>query len=760
MWEKFLFSFPIQLLFLHLKKNFLLVSLWGLLVLIIFQKFGTVLGIPFLFLDPEYLNEISWQSFFLVGISLAVFTMAFHMTTYILDGPKFIFLAIIPRPFIQYCINNSIIPFTFYLLYLFAFFRFQLDNEHESNWIVLEYFLGFAAGSIITYSLMFLYFGITNKDFFLLFAGTVEKQLRKTKITRANMLKRIKESKKSKNKVLDYFDISFKFKPVRQDLSGFEGLKLLRVFDQNHLNMVIIQTVLISIILMLGIFRETSFLQLPAAASGILLLSIATMLVGAISFWLRDWATPVVVALVLLINSLSNTEWFNRPHAAFGLDYDTAPAIYNLEKLNSILHQDSIASDKENTLNILENWRKKFPENSKPKMVFVTVSGGGQRAALWTLKVLQEVHHVTDQQLFMHTQMITGASGGIIGASFFREIFLRSQSDPRINAMAPQYLDQISADNLNPIIFTLLVNDLLFRNQYFKYNGRSYLKDRGYAFESQFNINTKGILDKPLGDYKLPELNAQIPMIPLTPLITNDGRKLYISPSPISYMCISLKRSEGLNEKSQGVDFRRFFANQDAENLRFITALRMGATFPFITPNIQLPSKPQMEIMDSGLSDNFGMQDALKFIHVFEPWIKENTSGVLLLTIRDSEKFSEIDENKPPTILQKLFTPLKNIYINWDNVQTLHNEVLFTRMKESVDFPFERIEFEYSTLHYLKERGLADESGAFDPQVQEIQRASLNWRLTAREKKSIIDNINSPYNRQSLNRLKSYKFLE
>ena len=760
MWDKFLFSFPVQLLFLHLKKNILLVSLWGLLTLIIFQKFGTVLGVPYLFLDPEYLNKISWQSFFLVGIALAVFTMAFHMTTYILDGPKYIFLAIIPRPFIQFCINNSIIPLTFYLLYLYTLFTFQFDNEHENNWIVLEYFLGFTAGSILTYSILFLYFGITNKDFFLLFAGTVEKQLRKTKISRANMLKRIKESKKSTNKVLDYLDISFRFKPVRQDLAGFEGHQLLRVFDQNHLNMVIIQTVLISLILILGIFRETPFLQLPAAASAIILLSIATMLVGAISFWLRDWGPPVVVALVLLFNSLSNSEWFNRPHAAFGLDYDSEPVVYNLDKLNSILHQDLIAADKENTIEILENWKNKFPENSKPKMVFVTVSGGGQRAALWTLKVLQEVHHVTDHQLFKHTQLITGASGGIVGASFFREIYLRSQTDLSINAMDPQYLNQISADNLNPIIFTLLVNDLLFRNQYFKYNGRSYLKDRGYAFESQFNINTNGILDKPLAAYKLPELNSQIPMIPLTPLITNDGRKLYISPSPISYMCISLERSEGLNEKSQGVDFRRFFANQDADNLRFITALRMGATFPFITPNIQLPSNPQMEIMDSGLSDNFGMQDALKFVHVFEDWIEENTSGLLFLTIRDSEKFSEIDQKKPPTIMQKLFTPLKNIYINWDNVQTLHNEVLFTRMKESVDFPIERIEFEYSTLQYLKERGLADESGAFNPQEQEIQRASLNWRLTAREKKSIIDNINSPYNRQSLNRLKDYKFLE
>ncbi|EKB49555.1 patatin-like phospholipase family protein [Cecembia lonarensis] len=760
MWDKIIYSFPVQLLFLHLRKNLLLLVTWGLLVLIIFQSFGTVLGIPFLFLDPEYLNRVSWRSFFLVGIALAIFTMAFHMTTYILDGPRFKFLAIIPRPFLQYCLNNSIIPLSFYLLYLYAFIAFQLDNEHENNRIIWEYFLGFSAGSIITYTLLFVYFGFTNKDFFVLFAGTVEKQLRKTKISRANMLKRIKESKRAKYKVLDYLDISFRFKLVRQDLSGFEGQQLLRVFDQNHLNMIIIQTALISLILLMGIFRETPFLQLPAAASGILLLAIATMLVGAVSFWLRDWGTPAVLAFILVFNSLSNTTWFNRPHEAFGLDYDTEPASYNLEKLNAILHPDTVKADREYTLQILENWKAKFPEGSKPKMVFITVSGGGQRAALWSLKVLQDAHFVTGNRLFEHTQLITGASGGLIGAAVFREIYLQSLDDPSISVKDERYLDQISSDNLNPIIFTLLVNDLLFRNQYFDYNGRRYLKDRGYAFENQLNINMQGILDKPLSAYREPEFRSLIPMLPVTPLVTNDGRKLYIAPYPISYFGVSNKRVEGLNEKSQGIDFQRFYSRHDALSLRFITALRMGATFPFITPNIQLPSKPQMETMDAGLSDNFGMQDALKFIDVFEDWIRDNTSGVLLLTIRDSEKFSDIDQKYPPTLLEKFFTPLKNIYINWDNVQTLHNEVLFTRIKESVDFPMERIEFEYSTLQYLRERGLADEEGVFNQLEQEIQRASLNWRLTAREKKSIIDNIASPINRKSLNRLKEYQFLE
>jgi hypothetical protein len=757
--QKIIYSFPVQLLFLHLKKNLLLLSLWFLLVLIAFQSFGTVIGLPYLLLDPEYLNRVSWQGFFFVGVALGIFTMSFHMTTYILDGAKFKFLAIIPRPFIQYCLNNSIIPLIFYIFYLFAFISFQLDNEHESNWIVLNYFLGFSGGTVLTYTLMFLYFRLTNKDFFILFAGNVEKRLRKTKLPRANMLKRIKESQKQKDKVVDYLDISFRFKEIRQDLSRFEANQLLRVFDQNHLNMFIIQTVLISLILVMGFFRENPILQIPAAASGMLLFSILTMLVGAVTFWLREWATPVVLGVFLLFNYLSNTEWLNRPHTAFGLDYGREPASYNLDNLQAILHKDSVEKDKEFTLEILENWRKKFPESEKPKMVFLAVSGGGQRAALWTLKVLQDAEEASGNQLFRHTQMISGASGGVIGAAFFRELYLSYQNDPKFHYLDEKYLHQISSDNLNPIIFTLLVNDMLIRNQYFEYNGRRYLKDRGYSFEQQLNINTDKLMEKPISEYLEPEFKSQIPMMPITPLITNDGRKLIIAPYSMSYMGISVDRTEGFDEKSQSIDFQRMFADHDAKNLRFISALRMGATFPFITPNIQLPSKPQMQTMDSGLSDNFGVQDALRFMYVFKDWIKENTSGVVLVTIRDSEKFTEIEQKALPRFFEKLFTPVKNIYINWDNVQTLNNEVLFTRMKETMDFELERIEFEYSTLQYLRDRGLADQLGAFSPSDQDIQRASLNWRLTAREKKSIIENIQSPQNRLSLEKIRRLEFL-
>ena len=185
----------------------------------------------------------------------------------------------------------------------------------------------------------------------------------------------------------------------------------------------------------------------------------------------------------------------------------------------------------------------------------------------------------------------------------------------------------------------------------------------------------------------------------------------------------------------------------------------MGATFPFITPNVQLPSQPRMETMDAGLSDNYGIQDALKFIDVFKDWIEENTSGVLLLNIRDSEKFSEIDQQSSPRFLERFFTPLKNIYSNWDNVQTLNNEVHFTRMQESLPFPLERIEFEYSTKQYMEARGLSVPENSASHQTLEIERASLNWRLTAKEKRSILENMNNSYNRKALESVSKIEWL-
>src|ERR1700734_1616510 len=83
------------------------------------------------------------------------------------------------------------------------------------------------------------------------------------------------------------------------------------------------------------------------------------------------------------------------------------------------------------------------------------------------------------------------------------------------------------------------------------------------------------------------------------------------------------------------IDFGAFFYRQDPMNLRLLTALRMNATFPYVLPNVWLPSRPVIDVMGARLRDTFAEMNAIRFLNAFREWLKENTSGVVLLQIRD-----------------------------------------------------------------------------------------------------------------------------
>jgi len=366
-------------------------------------------------------------------------------------------------------------------------------------------------------------------------------------------------------------------------------------------------------------------------------------------------------------------------------------------------------------------------------MILLTASGGGQRAAYWTMNALQNADSVTNGNLFKHTVSISGASGGLIGAAYFRELKYMQKKDQTLNIHDPKYLANIGKEALNPIIFSLLTNDIFIRYQSFDYGGYSYPKDRGYAFEQKLNKNLEGILDKRLIDYKKAELKAEIPMLFLAPTSVNDGRKLYITPNSSSYMSSKNIQDDSLNAlmDNRSIDFLRMFKNQNAENLSFLT------------PNVNLPSEPSLEIMDAGLADNFGVSDAVLFLYNFKDWIAENTSGVVILTIRDSKKAAIIEKKQNLSILEKLSTPISNIYNNWSNVQDTRNDLL-------IEYAHEWFQGDLSHAMLTYDAGIAFPDKSLDKMKHIEERASLNWRLTGREKYNIRNAINSNENQKTL----------
>jgi hypothetical protein len=747
--DSIFYSFPFQLLLNNLRRNHVLILCWIILFAMITGNFGKYLGIPYLFLDPEYLNEVNFTSFLIIGVMVSGFTVAFNITCYITDGHRFSFIAALPKPFNKFSLNNSIIPVAFIVTYLYELISFQINNEYTTASELALDLAGFFTGLLLMAGLLQIYFIFTQKDIFKYMVCQIDEVSKRTvRITRGSLMKKSDLARKKQVRVDNYLTHSFRFKKVSDEMDFYDKDALMKVFDQNQFNLVIIELFIFGMVLILGIFKDYPAFQFPAAASSMIFLTIFVMLSGAFSYWFGGWSATTALILFLTLNHFVGEGLLTKKYPAFGLDYKIEPVGYTIENLRKHNDSTNIRQSQEHTRLILENWRKKFTGPTKPKMVFICASGGGKRAALWTLTALQTADSLTNGKLIDQSVLITGASGGLIGASYFREAVLRKKIGEPVNPHSGVHRDKIATDNLNPLIFSLLANDLFVGFTRFEYEGHSYLRDRGYTFEEQLNIDTEGMMDKTIADYYEPELNAIVPMIILSPTIINDGRKLYISSQPVAYMNSDiLNFSTYNNSKLSGVDFQLMFEKHGGPSLRFLSALRMDATFPYITPNTTLPTQPPIQIMDAGISDNFGIMDAVRFIYSFREWIADNTSGIIILSVRDSPKVTPISEEKGNTIIDDFTQPIASVYNNFENFQDITNDNLVGYARSWFKGTIDRVDIQYTPTSYVPILQNMDSIR------QHSTRASLSWRLTTREKKGVVETMHSENNEEALRKL-------
>lgn len=467
------------------------------------------------------------------------------------------------------------------------------------------------------------------------------------------------------------------------------------------------------------------------------------MIASAIQAWLRKWAITFLIAIILFVNYLSGKDFFNQQSHAFGLNYKTQAAEFSNKQLAELNNNsEHIENDFVQTISILDKWRKKNTKvlpatkiNKKPKLIIISCSGGGQRSSAWTFYSMQHIDSLMQGELLKHTQLIVGSSGGMLGSGYLRELMLRQQTDSAINIYSNEYYENICRDLLNPVASTLIMNDMFVRFQTFKDGLNSYSKDRGYAFEKQLHENTGQLMNKRLSDYAVYEKEAIIPMMFITPTIINDGRMLYISSQPVSYMCSKQSEQQVNNPMlPDGIEFSRFFKNQGADSLWFSSALRMNSTFPFIAPVVSLPSNPAIEIMDAGFRDNYGMSIALKYVYTFRNWISTNTSGVIIIQTRDTHKEVSIENNPSGSLLTTIANPVGNIVSNMFNVQDFNHDQLIQYAGSWFDGPIDVIDLQLKS--------------------HDVNNISMSWHLTSKEKIRIRESVKLPENQEAISKLK------
>lgn len=709
---------------MQVKHNQFLLLYWFLLFYTVAGGFGKNLGIPYLFLDPIYLDEVSFLGFFIMGVVLGGFTTAYNITSYILDGFRFPFIGTLPRPFTHFSLNNATIPLAFLIFYIVKIIQYQRDYGLSDDQEIFISVSGVLVGFVLMIAFLFLYFTLTNQDIRVVMRKRARKQIKRSISQKKNAFRQLKRLRRNRVKTTSYLSLGFKFHSTKRFEEFYDRVSILSIFRQNQRNAIIAESFLILTIFGLGLFQEAPAFQIPAAASSVLLLTVIVLTSGALSYWLRSWVISVVIFLFVLANGLSVLLNTGYDYPAYGLDYQSEPSPYNLQVIEDLAQEEEINRSKAYWLQMLENWKAKTGKE-KPQMHLVAVSGGGQRSALWATNVLQHIDSVKQGHLMKETFLITGASGGLVGAAYYRELFWQNK-----DLQKPEFREKISAELLNPLIFKLLINDIFLKIRKFQYAGQEYRVERGYTFEENLKENLDGMLDHSLAALREPEFEGDIPILLVTPLITNDGRKLYISPHPVGFF----NDREARETIIPGVDFRAMLKDHQPDSLRFLTALRMSASFPYVVPTVTLPTDPPVQIADAGISDNYGVVDALIFLNQFKDWIMENTSGVQFITIRDSSKDEELKAPDPQNVMERFFSPIQSAYNSWDKVQTIKNDQWYELTKDIYGEHLQRVEFQYT--------------------YGEESRASLSWRLTEYEKRNIIESIHQEHNQKSLEEIR------
>lgn len=738
LYRKFIFFFPIALVIIHFKRNHLLLLFWLLLFGIITKNIGSFYGMHHLFLAPEYLGEINYVSYGIIGLMVGSFIVAFNIYSYQLNVLVFPFMATVAKPFIKYTYNNSIIPLSFIATYLYNSAKFQyFDELIPVEEIILNLF-GFLSGILIFIIIAYIYFLRFDKNIYKI-SGLTEEELGQYKTSYDKPIDGLLQNKIWERrlkrigpwKIESYLSKPFKISRARSS-SHYNRLLIKLFFTRNHVNASIFELGVITTFISLGLLRETSVFMIPAGASILVLFSLVLMLVNTFYSFFKRWSLSVLIITVIAINLISSQyDIFKFKSYAYGLNYSTSKAPYTEENIyNLSTDEEAYKNDLNQAKKTLFNWRRKTGKY-KPKLIVINSSGGGSRSAFWTYSTIAYLDSIFNGDISSQIQFMSGASGGMIGASYYREMYWKSKNDTSIDFRDAIYLENIAKDILNPVSFSAATADLMPRFQEYIDGKYIYTKDRGYIFEKTMNENLNKSLNKRLKDYTKAEQNGEIPVIVYSPTIAHQNRRLLISSQPISYLTYKGKEEKlGYSPTVENIEFSKLFKDQDALNMRISSAIRMSATFPYILPLTHLPSEPKIEVMDAGGRDNIGVKVSYRYLFELREWINRYTSGVIIINIRDTENKMR-NKLQNTSIESAILTPGTLPYQNFFGVQDFVNDSEFKLLA-----PY------FNSIHQI------------NFSVRQDKKVSLSMHLTKKDKQTLSKEIFSEINQESIKKLK------
>ena len=156
--------------------------------------------------------------------------MSWNITTFILHTKRFKFLAATSKPFLKYCINNSLFPLFFLIFYLIKSFNFNFNKELLNTGEEVLLILGFMGGLFLLLSFSFAFFFGADRHILKTIAPVVA--------NRQHFKKNFDPSKNTQQdgfgmKVEYYFSVRFRLRKAR-NVSHYSEDFLDAIFKRHH----------------------------------------------------------------------------------------------------------------------------------------------------------------------------------------------------------------------------------------------------------------------------------------------------------------------------------------------------------------------------------------------------------------------------------------------------------------------------------------------------------------------------------------------
>jgi hypothetical protein len=349
----------------------------------------------------------------------------------------------------------------------------------------------------------------------------------------------------------------------------------------------------------------------------------------------------------------------------------------------------------------------------KPTLVIVAASGGGITASVWTARVLTALSAKDGglgPDFARSIVLVSTASGGGVGASYFVDRYRDGRPPGEDRAELDAIVRASASSSLHDTAFALAYTDLLRVLVPALVDPDA--PDRGRSLERSWGR----FLSKPavtLSDWRAGVEAGWRPTQVFNVTIAETGERMLLSPIDCPTLACG-----GPGPFWRGKSTLDLYG--PGSDLPVVTAARLSATFPWVTPLSRAPEGLRGEHMgDGGYYDNFGIVTAIEWLFSVqaEESLADKVEKVLLVQVRASEHaLARTEEDQG--WLYAAAGPLLTLMNVRTTSQRNHNEAHLLGMKAMLTkqgVPVETVEFELA------------------------QETPLSWHLTAEEKQRILD---------------------